>query len=69
MFLVVFFEASEGVRMCSDEAGEGTGEMDFSENSVVEESGDALPQPKNDPNLDALGDFGRGLFVILKSYD
>ena len=46
------------------------GEKDFSENVVVEDAGDVLPpQPKNDPSLDAPGDFGKGLFVVLESCD
>ena len=70
IFLVAVLEASDRVRLCSDEWGDGIGEKDLSENVVVEDTGDVLPpQPKNDPSLDAPGDFGKGLFVMLESCD
>lgn len=62
--VVVVLEASGRVRLYSEDwtEGEGMGEIDFSENVVVEEAGDAFPpQPKKDPSLEAPGDLGSGL--------
>lgn len=69
IFLVVVLEASDRASLCSDECGDGMGEYGFSENVVVEDTGDVPPQPKNVPSLDVPGDFGKGLFVILESCD
>ncbi len=56
---VVVLEASGRVRLYWDDWGEGMGEIDFSEKVVVEDAGDVLPpQPKNEPSLEAPGDFG-----------
>ena len=39
--------------------GEGMGDMDLSENVVVEDAGEIFPpQPKKDPSFDVPGDFG-----------
>lgn len=47
------------------------GEKDLSENVVVEDVGEFPPQPKNDPSLEAPGDFGGCDFciVVLESLD
>ena len=69
MFLVDGLEASEEGIGSSGEGDDRVGEYPFSESVVVDDTGDVLPQPKNDPSLDAPGDFGNGLFVISELYD
>jgi hypothetical protein len=69
--LVVVLEASGSVRLYWEDWGEGMGEIDFSENVVVDEAGDGLPpQPKKDPSFEAPGDFGSAFWmVVLDSFE
>ncbi len=60
--VVVVLEASGRVRLYWEDWGEGMGEIDFSEKVVVDDAGDVLPpQPKNEPSVEAPGDFGSDL--------
>lgn len=59
-----------GVRLLSNVCGDGIGEKPFSEEKVVDDAGDVLPQPNRDPSFEPPGDLGCDFcMVVLESLE